>query len=108
MKKNKSLIWILAGIVLMGGMIYALTTTLAKDGPDPTLLVSKEVEKATEINSPIDTEAVNQAATEGPIASNTPTATILPTSKAELESTDPSSVNLASGGVQLVEIFAFW
>jgi len=41
-----------------------------------------------------------------------PTSTAMATSaisvKTELEATDPASVNLASGEVQLVEFFAFW
>ena len=31
-----------------------------------------------------------------------------PAPKAGLESTDPATVNLASGQLQLVEVFAFW
>lgn len=33
---------------------------------------------------------------------------INPTLRADLESTDPATVNLASGEIQLVEVFAFW
>jgi len=33
---------------------------------------------------------------------------VVPTVRAGLESTDPASVNLISGNIQLVEIFAFW
>ncbi len=33
---------------------------------------------------------------------------VIPTPRAGLEATDPSSVNLLSGNVQLVEAFAFW
>ena len=33
---------------------------------------------------------------------------VVPTLRTDLEATDPSSVNLLSGGVQLVEAFAFW
>jgi hypothetical protein len=36
------------------------------------------------------------------------TATEAPVVSPELHATDPSSVNLASGQVQLVEFFAFW
>lgn len=32
----------------------------------------------------------------------------VPTPRAGLESTNPASVNLASGDIQLVEAFAFW
>ena len=108
MKKSRFLIFILAGIVVVGGTIYALMPSPANDEPDPTIVVSKEVEKATEINESIDTVEVNGIPTEGQKSGNAPTVTSLPTQRAELESTNPSSVNLASGTIQLVEVFAFW
>ena len=33
---------------------------------------------------------------------------ILPTPRPGLEGTDPATVNLANGEIQLVEVFAFW
>ena len=48
---------------------------------------------------PEETPATGEIATEA--------AAPLPV-RAELEATDPSTVQLASGGVQLVEFFAFW
>jgi hypothetical protein len=37
-----------------------------------------------------------------------PTAALAPIVRTELEATDPSTVSLASGELQLVEFFAFW
>ncbi len=33
---------------------------------------------------------------------------IIPTPRSGLESTDPATVSLASGEIQLIEVFAFW
>jgi len=33
---------------------------------------------------------------------------VVPTPRTGLESTDPATVNLASGEIQFVEVFAFW
>ena len=108
MKKFRSLIFILVGIVVVGGTVYALTLFQSNAGPDPTLVVNEEVEKATDLNEPLENVGVNVAPTQEQKQGNTSTVSILPTPRVDLESTDPSSVNLASGGLQLVELFAFW
>jgi len=33
---------------------------------------------------------------------------VVPTARIELESTNPATVKLASGDIQLIELFAFW
>jgi len=51
--------------------------------------------------------AASEAAPETAISTKE-VVTVIPTVRAGLESTDPASVNLTSGDIQLVEIFAFW
>ena len=51
---------------------------------------------------------VAQAEEAEPTAVPESPASAVPTARAGLESTDPATVNLASGQLQLVEVFAFW
>jgi hypothetical protein len=51
--------------------------------------------------SPVQTAAPVETPVETPAAA-------MPTARAGLEATDPTSVNLASGKPALVEFFAFW
>jgi hypothetical protein len=76
--------------------------------PGATLVVNEEVEAETELIEPTDGVDVLEVSNKGTEPEKTPTAGILPTPRSELESTDPASVNLASGNIQLIELFAFW
>ncbi|MEP7136867.1 MAG: hypothetical protein ABI904_18225 [Chloroflexota bacterium] len=52
--------------------------------------------------------STGSSATEAPQVAEAPTVLAIATSRGpNLEATDPSTVNLASGGVQLVEFFRF-
>ena len=65
---------------------------------------------ATPVSQPTDAEAATQPPVQ-PEATLTPTeAAVLPVATSrgpELHATDPATVNLASGGLQLVEFFRF-
>ena len=52
--------------------------------------------------------ADSQAAYPAPEEALTLSEAAKPTPRPDLEATDPTSINLASGEVQLVEFFAFW
>lgn len=85
-----------AAIVLLGGRV----------GPESPQGVSQGQSTATgpvpeELLQPTETGlALDQAPAEP--------AQILPTPRSGLEASDPDSVELASGSLQLVEAFAFW
>jgi len=53
-------------------------------------------------------EATPSLPTVGATSGVPPTAAIPPTPRLELHASDPTAVNLASGGPTLVEFFAFW
>jgi len=105
---HRFLIWILAGIVVIGGTIQAAKVFTVNDGVDTDLVVSGKIDKAIELEGQINTTDEIEVPKGEPNPGNAPTALILPTMRDGLESTDPSSVNLTSGNIQLVELFAFW
>jgi len=53
-------------------------------------------------------EATPSLPTVGATSGVLPTAAIQPTPRSGLQASDPTTVNLASGGPTLVEFFAFW
>jgi hypothetical protein len=61
--------------------------------------------KSPETTTQVDHATSASEAYPGPEVRETEPA---PPAKAGLEATDPSSVELASGGPQLIEFFAFW
>ena len=89
---------LLVGIVLVGlGRNNALEEVVT----DPTVADEISAENtdipATEADQA--TEATQAEITEAPV---------IPTARAGLESTNPATVNLNLGEIQLVEAFAFW
>lgn len=107
MKNNKILIGVVVGVILIGVVGYLLWPK--GDVPATDLMDDSDVSQATSVaNVPTDTVSVVEEPTEEAITEETPTEVVVPTPRSEMVGTDPGSVNLASGDVQLVEIFAFW
>ena len=107
MKQNRYLVWILVGIVLIVGVVIIINRPQAQVEAEPVEVVEENLEVTDTQAVPTQTAEVIESPTET-VAENTPTTTIPPTPRTEMEGTDPSMVNLASGDLQLVEIFAFW
>ncbi len=69
---------------------------------------------ATELPTALPSPTVESApavATQPPVATEAPTQAALPVATSRgpnLEATDPTTVSLASGGLQFVEFFEFW
>jgi hypothetical protein len=121
----------LRNIALAALLMVLLSACAAKGGDlaeipatsDETPLAADAVEAATEIPLSTDTPEMEEvAATAEPSATddvdeaealaeedaNLEAQTVAPTPRADLYATDPASVTLASGKVQLVELFAYW
>lgn len=107
MKQYRYLVGVLAGIVLIVGAVYVLNRSQPQDGSEIVLETEEQVQVPDTQALPTSTSEIAQNPTEE-VLENTPTVTIPPTPRTEMEGTDPSTVNLASGDIQLVEIFAFW
>ena len=81
---------------------------------------SENVEPTSEPTATLSEEPASVPATETTLETTTPSAEVpteapteeptetTPLGDSELHATNPSTVNLASGKVQLVEFFAFW
>lgn len=107
MKQNRYLVLILVGIVLVAGVVFLVNRPQAQQESEPILATDEEIQATETLTSPTQTSEIAQNPTVT-VQENTPTTTIPPTPRTEMEGTDPTTVNLASGDVQLVEIFAFW
>ena len=105
MRKNNKILIVLITIVLLVGIVVVFIVGENKDSGQ-AINQPEAVEKI----AAADTEM--QAADDQQVADPTQTKVeenqILPTPRTSLESTDPATVSLASGEIQLIEIFAFW
>ena len=107
MKNKKIILIIVAGIVLIAGAVY-IGLPDQKDAPE----VIEDTAEATEMvdlqEMPTSTSSVVESVTEEEPSAIAQDQKPNPTPRAEMVGTDPGRVNLASGDIQLVEIFAFW
>lgn len=108
MKQNMRLIGLMTILVLFG-----LSACRGLTGDQPAERQENITPTDTEALTPTETGTVKQektATTEG--APSQPTeeskASEKPTARVGLQATDPETVSLASGEIQLVEFFAFW
>ncbi len=104
-KNSKTMIVALVATLLVGITVVVVglgrNNALKEFATDPTVAdeVSTEITVIPATEADQATEATQAEITEAPV---------IPTARAGLESTDPATVNLNSGEIQLVEAFAFW
>ena len=108
MQDNRKLIFLVLTLVILVAISGVVILNQRGSGSNEL-----STEPAKEEIVAIDTQVVTP---EENIAENYEEATLVvaeeteepPATKTGLESTDPKTVNLASGSIQLVELFAFW
>lgn len=105
MKSYRYLIWGVIGVVVIGGGILIYNRSFTPEQTTPVVTVEGVVATVEQV-LPTNTAEMAEEPTEEP-QEGTPTVVIPPTPRTELEGTDPSTVNLASGEIQLVEVFSF-
>jgi hypothetical protein len=106
MRRNPG-IAILAGIlVLIGGLV--VVGRKPENQVAGIEMASVEFVQSDQTASPADPGAAFNEESVGEHTQPTETTSVKPTPRAGLVATDPSTVNLASGEIQLVEFFAFW
>ena len=107
MTKPRILLSLIMSAVLLAAC-SASTSTVSP--PHPTAVESSLIPVSTATIKP--TEVVDVTPTdELDISSPTPSVEAQPIATSRgpnLEATDPTTVNMASGGLQLVEFFEFW
>ena len=110
MKDNRITIVItLAAMVIVGVTACGVSGNKKTPSVDYTIsVVAEEVSKDTLVQEEaniVENEEMSQSSEAADPAADK---IVLPTVRAGLESTNPASVTLASGELQLIEFFAFW
>lgn len=108
MKNYRYLIGVVIGVVLIGGGIVIMNRPSELQESELKMVTENISDPTSELVLPTDTIVIVEEPKEEVQAENTPTVAAPPTPRTELVSTDPSTVNLAYGDIQLVELFAFW
>ena len=111
MKDNRRILILIVGVLLIFviAAIFVIGNR-APDGEDATSGLVTEVSSVEKLDSESSetSEVSTSEATPETAEATQEVEVVVPTVRAELESTDPASVNLTSGSIQLVEVFAFW
>ncbi len=111
MKDNRKILILIVGVLLI--FVIAAIFVVGNRGSAGKEETSGPVTEVSTVES-LDTgssdasEVSTSEETPESAESTQEVAAVIPTPRTELESTDPASVNLTSGSIQLVEVFAFW
>jgi hypothetical protein len=108
MSKNRTIIIAIIALLILGGGGLLLVSGNRSDSSGE--IVSAPIQETVIETEAVVEEVIQETATE---TVNTPEVSIeeesqAPTPRVGLVATDPSTVELASGKLQLVEAFAFW
>lgn len=111
MKDNRKIL-----ILIVGVLLIFVTAAIFVVGNRGSAGNEETSEPVTEISTVESLDTGSSDASEVSASEETPetaestqeVAAVIPTPRTGLESTDPASVNLTSGSIQLVEVFAFW
>jgi len=97
----------LVTMILAGLLLAACTGGGQQVDPDQVVetVPQQQVDEGAQAG---DVEVSEGEAAPTPMPPESADADVKPTPRANLSSTDPSTVSLASGRLQLVEFFAFW
>lgn len=105
MRDNNRIITVIIAAALLIGAVFAFvilgrgeqTEQASAPNPEEQIAAAGTAIPTIEIMDEVEpTQAVVEEAQ------------LAPTPRGGLEATDPAAVNLASGDIQLVEVFAFW
>ena len=111
MRDNRKITILIGAVVI----IIVLSVVFLISRRDPVveeLAINTATEKSSvEDFVPENKETIETSPNEGKSASTENVQGVVaaaPTARAGLESTNPATVKLASGDIQLIELFAFW
>ncbi len=106
MRKNNKILIVIIGALLLAGVVLVFIVTGRSEVPEQIVELSEPIGDVLTATTEIPRTEISEAAE--PPQSEGVEDQVVATPRSGLESTDPSTVNLASGNIQLVEIFAFW
>lgn len=107
MRDNKKIVTVVGVLILLVGISAAFFLGRIGNGKDAVFVSSDETANI-ELAADVTAAAVISENEANPTEEVVFVEAAIPTPKTGLASTDPSTVNLASGEPQLVELFAFW
>jgi len=106
MKEKNKIIGILLIALLLVGIAIVFVITGRSEKPEQITESTIQVDEVALADTEVPATEIQEAAEvteEAVVEEQAP-----PAQRTGLESTDPATVNLASGQLQLVEAFAFW
>lgn len=103
-EKNKILIILVTVILLAGSAVVFIVG--GNEDSEQAIVQPEVVEEVAAVDTEMPAADDQHAA--DPSKAEVVEEQILPTPRTGLESTDPATVSLASGEIQLIEVFAFW
>jgi len=106
MRGNNKILIVIIVAVLLVGIAGAFVVFPRSKGSEQVVTNPAIVEEAVVTDSEVLATEVQETA--DPTQSEVVDEQIIPTPRSGLESTNPATVNLTSGEIQLVEVFAFW
>jgi flagellar basal body-associated protein FliL len=104
-EKNKIISVLIIALLIVGVAVVFVITSRSEKSEQITELIT-QVEEIVVADTEVpatDIQVSSESTEEVVVDEQAP-----PAPRAGLESTDPATVNLASGQLQLVEVFAFW
>jgi len=119
MKDNRNMIVIVLTVLVILGVGIFFVFGGKKVGPEviintdvPEKITNTEVPEVAAVDTavPQENEMEQSSGNDQPTETSAPVVdnVVVPTVRTGLESTNPADVNLASGNLQLIELFAFW
>jgi flagellar basal body-associated protein FliL len=106
MKDKNKIFSILIIALLLVGIVVVIVITGRSEKTEQITEQITQIEEIVVVDTEVPATEIQEASEpteEAVVEEQAP-----PAPKAGLESTDPATVNLASGQLQLVEAFAFW
>ena len=104
-EKNKILLVSVIAILVVG-IAVVFVFTGGRNDSERAVTQPAVVEEVAVVDTEITATEAQQSA--DPTQSEDVEEQIIPTPRTGLESTDPATVSLATGEIQLIEAFAFW
>lgn len=106
MRENNKILLVSVIAVLLIGVAVVVFVTRGNNDSRSVVTQPAVVEEVAVADPELESTEVQQ--TIEPTQSEVVEEQIVPTPRTGLESTDPATVNLATGEIQLIEAFAFW
>ena len=101
--------FIVLGVIVLAGLLLAACTGASQQVDREPNVDTPPLEQDVDKDAPVENVEVSEGdVAPVPVPPESASAGAKPTPRPELSTTEPSTVNLASGRPMLLEFFAFW